>query len=65
MNMYFLTEAQQAAVAGIPVTPAEQVQLDRAANWGLKGRAYANEHGTRPATLSLVLMTNPLAMLAW
>lgn len=63
--MYFLTEAQQAAVAGIPITPAEQEQLGRAVNWGLRGRAYADEHGTRPATLSLVLMTNPLAMLAW
>jgi hypothetical protein len=65
VNLFFLTEAQTAAVAGIPVTPAEQVQVDRAADWSVKGTSYGNEHGTRPATISLVLSTNPLAMLAW
>lgn len=29
------------------------------------GSAYAAEHGTRPATIGLVLASNPLALLAW
>ncbi|KAI1617161.1 Alpha/Beta hydrolase protein [Exophiala viscosa] len=29
------------------------------------GSAYAQEHGTRPATIGFVLASNPLALLAW
>lgn len=65
VNMYFMTAEQTAAVAGLPIAPAEQVQLARAVQWGEKGMAYGNEHGTRPSTISLVLSTNLLAMLAW
>ncbi|KAJ4300177.1 hypothetical protein N0V88_002846 [Collariella sp. IMI 366227] len=63
--MYFMTADQTTAVAGLPVTPAEQVQLNRTVQWGEKGRAYGNEHGTQPSTISLFLSTNTLAMLAW
>ncbi|KXX78196.1 putative epoxide hydrolase [Madurella mycetomatis] len=65
LNMYFMTEEQSAAVADIEITPEEQVQVDHAAEWVSFGTSYGNEHGTRPSTISLVLMTNPLAMLAW
>jgi microsomal epoxide hydrolase len=65
VNLFFLTGAQNEVVKDIPITPAEQVQVERAADWSVKGTSYGNEHGTRPATISLVLSTNPLAMLAW
>ena len=29
------------------------------------GMAYAQEHGTRPATIGLVLSSSPIALLAW
>ena len=29
------------------------------------GNAYAREHGTRPATVGLVLSSSPIAQLAW
>ncbi|KAK5656640.1 hypothetical protein OQA88_4620 [Cercophora sp. LCS_1] len=65
LNMLFLTAAQSAAVAGIPITPEEEVQQEFVNAWGATGSAYAVEHGTRPSTISLVLNTNPLGMLAW
>ncbi|KAK3294619.1 Alpha/Beta hydrolase protein [Chaetomium fimeti] len=61
----FMSANATAAVAGIPVTPAEQAQLARSAIWGSKGTAYVSEHGTRPSTIALALSTNPLAMLSW
>lgn len=63
--MYFLTAEQSAAVANLTITPAEEQRLASVKAWGSTGSAYANEHGTRPSTISLVLNTNPVAMLAW
>ncbi|PSR78437.1 epoxide hydrolase 1 [Coniella lustricola] len=34
-------------------------------DWQAKGAAYALEHGTRPATIGLVMAASPLALLAW
>lgn len=34
-------------------------------NFGTVGNAYAREHGTRPATIGLVLSSSPIALLAW
>jgi microsomal epoxide hydrolase len=65
LNMYFMTAEQSAAVADIPITTEEQARLDQAAAWAQTGSAYAAEHGTRPSTITLVLSTNPLAMLVW
>ncbi|KAK4169582.1 putative epoxide hydrolase [Cladorrhinum sp. PSN259] len=65
LNMYFMTPEQSAAVANISINEEERKRQDDAAAWGKTGSAYANEHGTRPSTISLVLNTNPMAMLAW
>ncbi|KPM34913.1 hypothetical protein AK830_g11649 [Neonectria ditissima] len=46
------------------LTPEEQQLLERAKAWGKTGMAYAIEHGTRPATIGLVLSSSPLATLA-
>ena len=47
------------------VTPAEKKGLERAAEFPKTGNAYALEHGTRPATIGLVLSSSPIALLAW
>ncbi|KAJ1324762.1 microsomal epoxide hydrolase [Microdochium nivale] len=45
--------------------PGELAHLERARAWDSTGRGYAIEHGTRPATIGLVLSSSPLALLAW
>lgn len=47
------------------VTEVEREGLKRMARFNSSGRGYAITHATRPSTISLVLMSNPLAMLAW
>ena len=47
------------------LTSAEKKGLQRAAEFPTTGNAYALEHGTRPATIGLVLSSSPLALLAW
>ncbi|KAF6835745.1 epoxide hydrolase [Colletotrichum musicola] len=45
---------------------AREMQHKQAAKKFLgSGMAYALEHGTRPATIGLVLSANPLSLLAW
>lgn len=39
--------------------------LGRGQQFVASGAAYAMEHGTRPATIGLVLSSSPLALLAW
>jgi len=63
--MLFLTPEQTAAVANISLTPDEEERLELVKAWAETGAAYAIEHATRPSTVSLVLNTNPLGMLAW
>jgi len=65
VNEFFLEEDQKVAVANLTLTPEEEAQLEVARAWAETGSAYAYEHGTRPATLALTLMTSPVAMLAW
>ncbi|KAH6856395.1 Alpha/Beta hydrolase protein [Chaetomium sp. MPI-CAGE-AT-0009] len=43
LNLYFMSANDTAAVAGIPVTPAEQAQLARSAIWGSKGTAMGEK----------------------
>lgn len=56
-------EADQNNTEG--VTEKELEQLERVKHWRATGIGYALEHGTRPATIGLVLSTSPLAVLAW
>lgn len=39
--------------------------LKRLQDFGELGNAYAREHGTRPATIGLVLASSPIAVLTW
>lgn len=47
------------------VTQAEKQGLARAQAFSTTGDSYAAEHGTRPATIGLVLSASPVALLAW
>jgi microsomal epoxide hydrolase len=47
------------------MTTLEKEALGRAKQWRETGTAYSQEHGTRPSTIGSVLMSNPLAVLAW
>jgi len=46
-------------------TEAEKKGLERAKDFDSFGSAYAREHGTRPATIGVVLSSSPIALLAW
>jgi len=46
-------------------TDAEKKGLERAKDFDMFGSAYAREHGTRPATIGVVLSSSPIALLAW
>lgn len=45
--------------------PGELEHLQRSRVMESTGIGYALEHGTRPATIGLVLSSSPLALLAW
>ena len=52
-------------VADDAIDPLEARQLARGQEFMATGMAYAQEHGTRPATIGLVLSSSPIALLAW
>ena len=47
------------------VTEDEKKGLVRTHEFNTVGNAYAREHGTRPATIGIVLSSSPIALLAW
>jgi hypothetical protein len=47
------------------INDAERQGLERMQHLTATGSAYAQEHGTRPATIGFVLASSPLALLAW
>jgi microsomal epoxide hydrolase len=47
------------------ITDQEKRGLERLDKFFAKGRAYANEHGTKPATIGFVMASSPIAQLAW
>jgi microsomal epoxide hydrolase len=47
------------------ISEAEKKGLERWDQFFETGRAYANEHGTKPSTIGLVLASSPIAQLAW
>lgn len=56
------------APAEVPVATLSEEDrgfVQRGQDFLTKGSAYALEHGSRPSTISLVLSSNPLALLAW
>jgi len=49
----------------LPVTELEKSAQPRGKSWEDTGTAYGQEHGTRTATIGLVLSASPIASLAW
>ena len=47
------------------LTDLEKKGMERVQDFITVGRAYANEHGTKPSTIGLVLSSSPIAQLAW
>ena len=47
------------------VADPEKAQLSRLAEFATTGNAYTKEHGTKGATIGLVLSTSTLALLAY
>lgn len=47
------------------LSDAHKHGLDRDDWFETYGNAYSKEHGTRPATIGLVLSSSPIALLAW
>ena len=43
----------------------DQKGVKRMTDFTEKGSDYARHHGTRPATIGLVLSSSPIALLAW
>ena len=54
-----------ASVSMESLSAFDQQCLARAAEFQKSAAAYAYEQGSRPATIGLVLASNPLALLAW
>lgn len=49
----------------LPVDDFEKAVLERKNNFVATGSAYNQEHGTRTATIGLVLSSSPIALLSW
>jgi len=49
----------------LPITPEEQVFLDRAASWSALEGAYATLQATKPQTLAFSLTDSPVGLAAW
>ncbi|KAK6212132.1 epoxide hydrolase [Colletotrichum tabaci] len=64
VNMLF-PEERDIAGGTDGLSPQDLERLQRGRAWGSTGNGYAVEHGTRPATIGLVLSASPLALLAW
>ncbi|KAK4033180.1 putative epoxide hydrolase [Parachaetomium inaequale] len=64
-NNFLLTPSERAGVAHLPVTQVENATLALGDAYLYGGTGYMLEQGTKPGAISLVLMSNPLAMLGW
>jgi microsomal epoxide hydrolase len=68
-NIYVLSVNMISPTATQPdpakLSALEKEKLEKVATWRKSSSAYAQEHGTRPATIGHVLSSNPLALLAW
>lgn len=63
LNMNIMTPPQNAA--DLPKDDLETKAFPRGKQFQETGSAYAREHGTRTATIGLVLSSSPVALLAW
>lgn len=57
--------AQPDGISEEALTFYERAGVERMKQFSNTSSAYALEHGSRPATIGLVLGSNPLSLLAW
>lgn len=65
LNFMLNTGIQEKARDDDKLPKHEEDGLKRMEKFFTKGRAYAHEHGTKPATIGLVMASSPVAQLAW
>jgi microsomal epoxide hydrolase len=65
VNNFLITATEGSRLENLPVTPEEKATIAAAQQYLSTGTGYLLEQGTKPGTISLVLMTNPLALLGW
>lgn len=63
LNMLHISRPENADK--LHVEKSEKEAMPRGDDWQRYGTAYAREHGTKTATIGLVLSSSPIAMLAW
>ncbi|KAH6620698.1 Alpha/Beta hydrolase protein [Chaetomium sp. MPI-SDFR-AT-0129] len=64
-NNFLLTPSEKAGIAHLPVLPQEALTIAINKQFIYSGTGYMLEQGTKPGTISLALMSNPVALLAW
>ncbi|KAJ4364751.1 hypothetical protein N0V95_000698 [Ascochyta clinopodiicola] len=65
LNFMLNTGIQEKASDDDKLTEQEEKGLKRMEKFFAKGRAYASEHGTKPATIGFAMASSPIAQLAW
>ncbi|KAJ4983262.1 putative epoxide hydrolase [Stagonosporopsis vannaccii] len=67
MHLNFMLNAgiEDKAGDGDKITEQEEKGLKRKEEFFTKGRAYAHEHATKPATIGFAMASSPVAQLAW
>jgi microsomal epoxide hydrolase len=65
LNFMLARDVKSKASEDDKISEAEKKGIERLDQFFDTGHAYAQEHGTRPSTIGLVLASSPIAQLAW
>lgn len=67
VNNLILPPGETAKVVelNLPITPEENASLATSQGFFYSGSGYMLEQGTKPATISIALMSSPIALLSW
>jgi len=65
INLNFIPVSTPDQSPTSPFSPEEQKAAERSAQFLEKGRAYSLEHANQPSTISIVLGSSPVGLLAW
>jgi microsomal epoxide hydrolase len=65
LNFMYIAGIMDKSSPDDKLSAQEKKGLERLTEFSTTGNAYAKMHGTKPATIGLVLASSPLAQLAW
>ncbi|KAF1844323.1 alpha/beta-hydrolase [Cucurbitaria berberidis CBS 394.84] len=65
LNFMLIKDIETKSSPDDVISEAEKKGQERLKQFMTVGRAYADEHGTKPSTIGLVLSSSPVAQLAW